>query len=260
MSVANPLWGSATDYGELLKLGIDVGQTTVAKYMARKRRPPSQGWKTFLRDHADCIASIDLFVVLTISLRLLYALLVLRHSRPELLWLVVTASPTRPSAESSRSAESTSVLSGGSPSQPGQISLSKRKSLRLVLPGSTTSFAREGLSVGSRLRSRRSRSAPGADRLGGNSWPRGHEAARLPASTGPGHRTEGTFRNSLVENLRELARLPPAFNLTGDPILANISERASMPNFAPTMPTICAAEEAARQRQSALISLVHRAE
>jgi hypothetical protein len=64
----------------------------------------------------------------------------------------------------------------------------------------------------------------------------------------------------LVENLRELARLPPAFNLTGDPILANISERASMPNFAPTMPTICAAEEAARQRQSALISLVHRAE
>jgi hypothetical protein len=94
MSVANPLWGSATDYGELLKLGIDVGQTTVAKYMARKRRPPSQGWKTFLRNHADCIASIDLFVVLTISLRLFYALLVLRHSRPELLWLVVTAHPS----------------------------------------------------------------------------------------------------------------------------------------------------------------------
>jgi hypothetical protein len=61
--------------------------------------------------------------------------------------------------------------------------------------------------------------------IGGNSWPRGHEAARLPASTGPGHRTEGTFRNSLLENLRELARRPPVFNLTGDPILANISER-----------------------------------
>ena len=67
MSVANPLWGAPRIHGELLKLGIDVGQTTVAKYMARKRRPPSQGWKTFLRNHADGIASIDLFVVPTIS-------------------------------------------------------------------------------------------------------------------------------------------------------------------------------------------------
>jgi hypothetical protein len=62
MSVANPLWGAPRIHGELLKLGIDVGQTTVAKYMARRRRPPSQGWKTFLRNHADGIASIDLFV------------------------------------------------------------------------------------------------------------------------------------------------------------------------------------------------------
>jgi len=59
--------------------GIDVGQTTVAKYMARRRRPPSQSWKTFLRNHADGIASIDLFVVPTISFQLLYGLLVLRH-------------------------------------------------------------------------------------------------------------------------------------------------------------------------------------
>jgi transposase InsO family protein len=93
MSVANPLWGAPRIHGELLKLGIDAGQTTVAKYMARKRRPPSQGWKTFLRNHADGIASIDLFVVPTISFRLLYALLVLRHSRRELLWLGVTAHP-----------------------------------------------------------------------------------------------------------------------------------------------------------------------
>jgi hypothetical protein len=56
---------------ELLKLGIDVGQTTVAKYMARRREPPSQGWKTFLRNHADGIASMDLFVVPTASFRLL---------------------------------------------------------------------------------------------------------------------------------------------------------------------------------------------
>ena len=57
MSVANPLWGAPRIHGELLKLGIDVGQTTVAKYMAKTRRPPSQGWKTFLVNHADGIAS-----------------------------------------------------------------------------------------------------------------------------------------------------------------------------------------------------------
>jgi hypothetical protein len=79
---------------ELLKLGIDVGQSSVAKYMARRRRPPSQGWKTFLRDHADGIASIDLFVVPTISFRLLYAFLILRRGRRQILWLGVTAHPT----------------------------------------------------------------------------------------------------------------------------------------------------------------------
>ena len=73
--------------------GSTSAQTTVAKYMARRRRPPSQGWKTFLPNHADGIASIDLFVVPTISFRLLYALLILRHSRRELLWLGVTAHP-----------------------------------------------------------------------------------------------------------------------------------------------------------------------
>jgi transposase InsO family protein len=93
MSIANPLWGAPRIHGELLKLGIDVGQTTVAKYMARRRLPPSQGWKTFLRNHADGIASMDLFVVPTISFRLLYAFLILRHGRRELLWLGVTAHP-----------------------------------------------------------------------------------------------------------------------------------------------------------------------
>jgi transposase InsO family protein len=93
MSVANPLWGAPRIHGELLKLGIDVGQTTVAKYMARRRRPPSQGWKTFLRNHADGIASMDLFLVPTISFRLLYGLLILQHGRRKLLWLAVTAHP-----------------------------------------------------------------------------------------------------------------------------------------------------------------------
>jgi hypothetical protein len=66
MSLANPLRGAPRIHGELLKLGIEVGQTSLAKYMARWRRPPSQGWKTFLRNHADGIAAIDLFVVPTI--------------------------------------------------------------------------------------------------------------------------------------------------------------------------------------------------
>jgi hypothetical protein len=76
----------------LLKLGI--GQTTVAKYMAKTTRPPSQGWKTFLVNHADGIASMDLFVVPTISFRLLYGFLILLHARRERLWLGVTAHPT----------------------------------------------------------------------------------------------------------------------------------------------------------------------
>ena len=94
ISLANPLWGAPRIHGELLKLGIDLGQTSVAKYMARHRRPPSQGWKTFLRNHADGIASIDLFVVPTLSFRLLYGLLILRHGRRQILWLGVTAHPT----------------------------------------------------------------------------------------------------------------------------------------------------------------------
>ena len=75
------------------KLGMDVGQTTVAKYMAKRRRPPLQRWRTFVHKHADAIASIDMFVVPTISFGLLYGLLILRKLRRELLWLGVTAHP-----------------------------------------------------------------------------------------------------------------------------------------------------------------------
>jgi transposase InsO family protein len=94
MSIANPLWGAPRIHGELLKLGIKVGQTTVAKHIVRTgRSPPSQGWKTFLRNHADGIASMDMFVVPTASFGLLYGLLILRHARRELLWLAVTPHP-----------------------------------------------------------------------------------------------------------------------------------------------------------------------
>src|ERR1700716_3843468 len=94
MSIANPLWGAPRIHGELLKLGIEIGQTSVAKYMARGRGPPSQGWKTFLHNHADGIASMDLFLVPTLSFRLLYGLLILHHDRRPVLWLGVTAHPT----------------------------------------------------------------------------------------------------------------------------------------------------------------------
>jgi transposase InsO family protein len=94
MSLANPLWGTPRIHGELLKLGVDIGQTSVAKYMARHRKPPSQGWKTFLRNQADGIASMDLFVVPTLSFRLLYGLLIMLHGRRQILWLGVTARPT----------------------------------------------------------------------------------------------------------------------------------------------------------------------
>jgi hypothetical protein len=94
MSIVNPLWGAPRIHGELLKLGIDIGQTSVAKYMVRRRGSPSQGWKTFLRNHADGIAAMDLFVVPTVSFRLLYGLLIMAHGRRQILWFGVTAHPT----------------------------------------------------------------------------------------------------------------------------------------------------------------------
>jgi transposase InsO family protein len=94
MSRENPLWGAPRIHGELLKLGIEIGQSSVAKYMERRRIPPSQGWKTFLRNHALHIAAVDLFVVATIGFKLLYGLVILRLRRRQLVWTNVTANPT----------------------------------------------------------------------------------------------------------------------------------------------------------------------
>src|SRR5665811_837418 len=74
MSGANHLWGAPRIHGELLKLGFEVAQSTVARYMCRSRLPPSQGWRTFLSNHVDGIAAIDLFVLPTIASRLFIAL------------------------------------------------------------------------------------------------------------------------------------------------------------------------------------------
>jgi hypothetical protein len=80
--MANPLWGAPRVHGELLMLGIEVAQSTVAKYMIpRSRRPPLQNWKTFLHNHAPGIASIDLFVVPTAFFKLLHAVVILSHER-----------------------------------------------------------------------------------------------------------------------------------------------------------------------------------
>jgi transposase InsO family protein len=94
ISRENPLWGAPRIHGELLKLGIEIAQSTVAKYMVRRRGPPSQGWKTFLRNHIPRTAAIDMFVVPTIGFRLLYGLVIIRLGRRRLVWINVTANPT----------------------------------------------------------------------------------------------------------------------------------------------------------------------
>ena len=94
ISLENPLWGAPRIHGELLKLGFEVAQSSVAKYMAKRSRPPSQGWRTFMRNHAPDIAVTDLFVVPTISFGLLYALVIVRLDRRQLVWVNVTANPT----------------------------------------------------------------------------------------------------------------------------------------------------------------------
>ncbi|NOX94103.1 MAG: helix-turn-helix domain-containing protein [Alphaproteobacteria bacterium] len=85
MSVANPLWGAPRIHGELKMLGINIAQSTVAKYMIKLRRPPSQSWKTFLRNHTDSIASIDFLVVPTINFKLLYVFVVIGNARRKIL-------------------------------------------------------------------------------------------------------------------------------------------------------------------------------
>jgi transposase InsO family protein len=94
MSVENPLWGAPRIHGELLKLGFEVAQSSVAKYMVKRRGPPSQGWRTFLRNHAPDIAAMDLFVVPTIGFKPLYAFVIVRLDRRDLAWINVTAPPT----------------------------------------------------------------------------------------------------------------------------------------------------------------------
>jgi transposase InsO family protein len=94
MSQENRLWGAPRIHGELLKLGFEITESTVSRYMIKRHGPPSQSWRTFLHNHLDAIAAIDLCVVPTINFECLFAFLVVGHGRRRLLWFAVTRHPT----------------------------------------------------------------------------------------------------------------------------------------------------------------------
>ena len=94
MSMENLLWGAPRIHGELLKLGFELAQSSVARYMLKQRGPPSQGWRTFLRNHAPDIAAMDLFVVPTIGFKIIYGFVIVRLNRRYLVWINVTTNPT----------------------------------------------------------------------------------------------------------------------------------------------------------------------
>jgi len=94
MAEVNPLWGAPRIHGELIKLGIDVSQATVAAYMPRRRRPPSPTWRTFLANHVDQIVAADFFVVPTATYRLPFVLVILAHERRRIVHVGVTEHPT----------------------------------------------------------------------------------------------------------------------------------------------------------------------
>ena len=90
----NSTWGSPRIQAELAKLGIDASRSTVRKYRPRTRKPPSQNWRTFLKNHASDIVAIDFFVVPTVTFQLLYVLVVLAHDRRRIVHIEVTTSPS----------------------------------------------------------------------------------------------------------------------------------------------------------------------
>jgi transposase InsO family protein len=94
MCQQNPSWGAPRIHAELLLLGYDVAESTVAKYMIKQNKPPSQTWKTFLKNHAKDIAAVDFFTVPTVTFRILYCFVVLRHHRRRIVHFNVTANPT----------------------------------------------------------------------------------------------------------------------------------------------------------------------
>ncbi len=95
MSRENPLWGAPRIHGELLKLGVEISQAAVSKYLVGHPKPPSQSWRIFLRNHVGCLASADFFVVPTFTFQLLFVFIVLHHERRRIVHFGVTAHPTQ---------------------------------------------------------------------------------------------------------------------------------------------------------------------
>ena len=94
MSRANPLWGAPRIHGELLKLGIDVSEATVSRYMIKRCGPPPRTWQTFLANHAKDTIALDFFTVPTSTFRILFVLLIVSHDRRRILHLNVTEHPS----------------------------------------------------------------------------------------------------------------------------------------------------------------------
>ena len=94
MCKENPLWGAPRIHGELLKLGYEVTESSVSKYMVRPKKPPSQTWRTFLENHTGCLVSMDFFTVPTITFKVLHVLVFLHHERRKIIYFSVTTNPT----------------------------------------------------------------------------------------------------------------------------------------------------------------------
>jgi putative transposase len=94
MSLANPRWGAPRIHGELLKLGLEIAESTVAKYMVRRRKPPSQTWRTFLANHSKTLVSSDFFVVPTAFFKVFFVFVILSHDRRRPVHVAVTEYPT----------------------------------------------------------------------------------------------------------------------------------------------------------------------
>src|SRR4029450_2439955 len=91
---ANPLWGAPRIHGELLKLGLEISQAAVSKYLGRRRTPPSQTWRTFLTNHVQTLVSVDFFTVPTVAFKVLFVFVVLAHERRRVVHVNVTDAPT----------------------------------------------------------------------------------------------------------------------------------------------------------------------
>jgi len=112
MSRENPTWGAPRILSELLLLGYDVAEATVAKYMVRSRKPPSQTWRTFLDNHVPDIAACDFFTLPTAMFRVLYVFIILRHNRRQVVHFNVTTNPSAQCSASLRTTSTTIIISG----------------------------------------------------------------------------------------------------------------------------------------------------